>query len=90
MRFRVEPRDIPADHAARRLGLTLAAFTDALPKLLARGFPQPDPDTGNYDLDAMDEWRKRRNPHLFGLTGAGPARDAKAVVGERLARMRDG
>lgn len=90
MRFRVEPGDVPPEVAARRLGQTLAAFAATLPSLTARGFPRPDPDTGNYDLDAIDAWRKRRHPHLFGIVGAGPARDAKAVVGDRLARMRDG
>jgi hypothetical protein len=52
MRFRVEPRDVPPDMAARRLGQTLAEFEVVLPNLLARGFPEPDRDTGNFDLDA--------------------------------------
>ena len=43
-RFRIEPRDVPAQEAARRLGKTLAEFDAILPKLIARGFPKPDPD----------------------------------------------
>jgi hypothetical protein len=88
MRFRVDPRDVPPEFAARRLGLPLPQFQEMLPALQARGFPMPDPTTGNFDLDAIDEWRKRRNPHLFGLTDAPAARDAKLVVPGRLDRMR--
>ena len=88
MRFRVEPRDVPAEYAAKRLGLALADFSAALPNLVLRGVPRPDPDTGNFDLDAIDAWRKLRHPHLFGLTPQPAARDAANVVGERLARMR--
>lgn len=87
LRFHVEPRDVPAYAAARRLGLTEAEFRQQLPLLEARGFPPADPTTGNFDLDAIDEWRKRRHPGLF-LTAPDIARDARAVVGERLARLK--
>lgn len=88
MRFRVEPRDVPAEVAARRLGMTLAAFLDALPNLIARGFPAQDPDTHNFDLDAIDAWRRLRHAHLFASPVAMGARDASTVVGDRLAAMR--
>ena len=65
MRFRVEPRDIPPEVAARRLGLTCPQFQEKLPALLARGFPPPDETTGNYCLEAVDAWRLRRYPNLF-------------------------
>lgn len=84
MRFRVEPRDVPAHAAARRLGLTEAEFRAMLPALMRRGFPTADQTTGHFDLDAIDAWRQRRNPQLFGLTGGTPARDAKAVMAERM------
>ncbi len=90
MRFRVEPGDVPAEVAARRLGLSLAQFTEVLPRLLGRGVPPPDPDTGNYDLEAIDAWRRLRNPRLFNLTTMPLAHDARAVGPERLARMRGG
>lgn len=89
IRFHVDPRDVPAHAAARRLGLTEAEFRRQLPLLEARGFPPADPTTGNFDLDAIDEWRKRRHPRLF-LTATEQARDARAVVGERLASLRKG
>lgn len=41
LRFRVDPRDVPAEKAGRRLHLTLAEFEAKLPELLARGFPLP-------------------------------------------------
>lgn len=68
IRYRVDPGDVPAEKAARRLHLTLEQFRQKLPRLIERGFPPPDPDTGMFDLDAIDLWRKGRNPRLYGLT----------------------
>jgi hypothetical protein len=84
-RFRVEPRDVPAEMAARRLGIGQGDFETRLPDLLARGFPPPDPTTGNFDLKAIDDWMDRRS----GLTlmKAAIARDAGSVVAERIAEM---
>jgi hypothetical protein len=66
LRFKLPPGgDVPPITAARRMGLSLDAFRDALPELVARGFPQADETTGNFDLDAIDVWRRTRNPHLF-------------------------
>lgn len=89
-RFRVDPRDIPTDATARRLGMTVAAFVAALPNLVARGFPRADPDTGNFDLAAIDRWCDARHPHIFGSNAAMGARDAATVVADRIAAMRAG
>ena len=89
LRFHVDPRDVPAQVAARRIGLTKADFLLALPELEARGFPKPDNTTGMWDLDAIDEWRRRRHPELFMVATEG-ARDGRAVVKVRLERMRNG
>ena len=88
MRFHVEPRDVPPEIAARRLGKTLAEFSAALPHLLARGFPKADPDTGNFDLEAINRWCDARHPHLFGSSMQ--AFDAGQVAKDRIARMRGG
>jgi hypothetical protein len=56
---------VPPVTAARRMGLSLDGFRDALPELVARGFPPADETTGNFDLDAIDTWRRTRHPHLF-------------------------
>jgi hypothetical protein len=90
MRFRVEPRDVPLETAARRLGHSLAGFNAALPNLLARGFPTPDPDTGNFDLKAIDRWCDGRHAHLFGEAATLGPRDAGAVAQDRIAAMRGG
>jgi hypothetical protein len=81
MRFRLPPGgDVPAISAARRLALTEAQFNAALPSLLIRGFPPADPTTGKYDIEAIDEWRKKRHTPV----SIGPA-DARLVAGERIA-----
>lgn len=92
IRFRVDPGDVPAEKAARRLHITLARFNELLPNLLKRGFPAADPDTGNFDLDAIDQWRRLRNPNLFGLTRAAkaeePTVDSTLSLGERFVAMK--
>jgi hypothetical protein len=93
MRFKLPPGgDVPPTTAARRVGLTLDAFGAALPNLLARGFPPADPTTGNFDLDAIDKWRRRRHPHLFEdrQSQTPVALNAKDVVADRVARLRNG
>jgi hypothetical protein len=81
VRFRVDPADIPPEKAARRMHLTLERFNEVLPRLLARGFPPADPDTGCFCLEAIDQWRKMRTPALFGLTGAPSVAHAEAPQG---------
>ena len=90
MRVRIEPRDVPLEVAARRLGKTRAELEAVLPDLLARGFPQADPTTGNFDLAAIDRWCDGRHPHLFGGAAVMLARDAAMVAKERIAAMRAG
>jgi hypothetical protein len=87
-RVRTQPGDVPPARAAERMGLPLDAFMSALPNLIARGFPKRDPDTGNFDLDAIDAWRRLRHPHLFSSPGEFGARDASAVAGERITAQR--
>jgi hypothetical protein len=65
IRYPVEPRDIPASKAARRMHLTLEDFRAKLPELLKRGFPAADPTTGMFYLLAIDQWMAARH----GLTG---------------------
>ena len=87
-RFQVVQGDASEKVAAQRMGMTLEAFRTALPNLIARGFPKPDPDTGNFDLDAIDAWRRLRHPHLYGGREEFGARDASTVVADRLAALR--
>jgi hypothetical protein len=88
LRIRVDPRDVPAESAAKRLGMVLAEFMAALPKLIERGFPKADPDTGNFDLHAIDRWCDARHAHLFGSGAAMQARDAGTVAKDRIEAMR--
>jgi hypothetical protein len=88
-RFQIVQGDASEKAAAQRMGIaTLEAFRIALPKLIARGFPKPDPDTGNFDLDAIDTWRRLRHSHLYGGREEFAARDASSVVQDRLAALR--
>lgn len=66
MRFHVTPRCVPANYAARRLGISEVVFLQMEPRLRQNGFPLPDPVTGNYDLVAIEAWLDRRSglaPH---------------------------
>lgn len=94
-RLRVDPGDVPAEKAARRIGLTLPEFEARKHALFDRGFPQPDETTGLYDLDAIDRWRHARFPHLYPetrstLTAEPQPRDAREVSRGRLARLANG
>lgn len=94
VRFKLPPGgDVPPDVAARRLGLSPQAFALKLDALTDRGFPAPDPTTGNFDLDAIDAWRRRRHPQLFSgerLLLGPPAREAHDLTRERLRRVPGG
>jgi hypothetical protein len=88
MRFKIEPRDVPLEYAARHLGLRSDEFKTKLPNLIARGFPAPDPDTGNFDLYAIDRWCSARHPHLYNDEKfAFQARDASIVANDRIAKL---
>ena len=84
-RFQIVQGDASEKIAAQRMGMKPEAFMAALPNLISRGFPKPDPDTGNFDLDAIDTWRRLRHPHLYGGREEFGARDASTVVQDRLA-----
>lgn len=83
-----EGGDITPAAAARRLAMDLPAFKAALPDLVNRGFPPPDPTTGNFCLEAIDAWRLARYPQFFRLNAPAGARDAKDVVAARLGGIR--
>jgi hypothetical protein len=70
----------------------LAQFELVLGRLFARGFPAPDPDTGMFDLRAIDAWMDRRNTITRGdgLTGASTPRNAEEVFGDRTRRLLNG
>lgn len=85
IRFRVEPRLVPAVKAARWLHLTLEEFANMLPALQLQGFPKACPITGNYDLLAIEIWQDRRS----GLSGgpSGGAQSSADIVKARLATL---
>lgn len=61
IRYKVDPRLVPPQKAARYLHLTLHQFQDALPSLIARGFPHPCPVIGHFDLAAINHWLDRQS-----------------------------
>jgi hypothetical protein len=79
IRHRIDPVDVPPAKAARRLHLTLEQFQQRLPELENRGFPAPDPTTGNYYLPAIDRWMAARND----LT----PEDDRDLINQRIARL---
>lgn len=80
IRFKVQPRLVPAVVAARRLGLTCDDFLAKLPELRREGFPAAIPVTENFDLVAIDVWLDRR----AGIAARDAKADAAAVISSRL------
>lgn len=56
VRFPVQPRMVGPEKVARRLGVTLAFFTNCRAALEAEGFPKPDGVLGTYCLESVDKW----------------------------------
>jgi hypothetical protein len=90
IRFAIQPRDVPAEKAARRLYLTLPQFQALLPELQARGFPHPDPTTGMFDMKAVDLWMDRRSGLLGNAEAEPQARNAAEVFEARARKLLDG
>lgn len=61
IRFPIDPRMVPPEKAARRLGVTMVVFREKLHDLEAAGFPKPDAVLGNYCLQAVDRWIDARS-----------------------------
>ena len=77
--------DVSPVMIAQRLGMSLADFEVCRNELERRGFPERDPTTGRYCIEAVDRWRLRRFPRLFPeLTAIPTAVDARTVVESRL------
>jgi hypothetical protein len=80
--------DVTAAAVAELLGLSLSDFEKRLSLLRERNFPEPDPTTGLYCIEAVDRWRLRRHPTLFPeLTVAPAAAHAETVFAERMRRL---
>ena len=80
--------DVTASAVAELLGLSLADFEARRTELRNRSFPEPDPTTGKYCIEAVDRWRLRRHPQLFPeVTAAPAAAHAETVFGERMRRF---
>lgn len=80
--------DVTASAVAELLGLSLADFEARRAALTARDFPDLDPTTGLYCIEAVDRWRLRRHARLFPeLTAAPAAAHADAVFAERMRRL---
>jgi hypothetical protein len=83
IRFKVEPHDIPAAKAARRLHLSLDEFRTKLPELVGRGFPPADPTTGMFYLPAIDQWMAGR----FEQSPCDNSKNDQDIISSRIARL---
>ena len=80
--------DVPASTVAQVLGLSLVDFESKRSELMNRNFPEPDPTTGLYAIEAVHRWRMRRYPKLFPeLTVAPAAIHAENVFADRMRRL---
>jgi hypothetical protein len=83
-----ERGDVTASAVADLLGLSVADFEARRPALHSRKFPDPDPTTGLYCIEAVERWRLLRHPQLFPeLTTAPTAAHAGAIFDERMRRL---
>ncbi|RWM29462.1 hypothetical protein [Mesorhizobium sp.] len=76
IRFVIEPRMVPPEKIARRLGVSPAVFDAKRVELEAAGFPKPDRVLGNYCLEAVDKWIDAQ----AGLTRADDPSSAQAAM----------
>ena len=90
LRYRVDPRDITSEKAARRLGLTTKQFELLSANLFERGFPKPDQTTGMYDLYAIEQWMNVRSGLGAHSQPATPLQNAQDVFSQRARRLLDG
>ena len=80
--------DVSASSVAELLGLSVSDFEARWPVLRTRGFPEPDPTTGLFCIEAVDRWRLRRHAQLFPeLTAPPAAAHADAVFNDRMRRL---
>jgi hypothetical protein len=80
--------DVSATVVAQLLGLSTTEFESALVRLRDRRFPEPDPTTGLFCIEAVERWRLLRHPQLFPeLTAAPTAAHAGTIFDERLRRL---
>jgi hypothetical protein len=80
--------DVTASAVAELLGLSASGFEARRAELRGRDFPDADPTTGLYCIEAVDRWRLRRHPRLFPeLTSVPAAAHAEAVFDGRMRRF---
>jgi hypothetical protein len=91
IRFRLPPGgDIRPSIAAKRMGLTVGELEEALSRLIALGFPAPDPVTGNFPLEKIEAYREARYPQSTDRPVARGESNVKTLIAERVARLRRG
>lgn len=76
VRFPIQPRMVPPEKVARRLGVTAAVFAEKRQALESAGFPKAEPVLGNYCLEAVDNWIDLK----AGLTRADDPASAQAAM----------
>ena len=86
IKFAVQPRCVPLEKAAKRLHLSPSDFMAIRDRLEKRRFPRSDPDTGMYDLAAIDAWLDAQS----GLRTPDQAADPVAAALARIEDMRRG
>ncbi len=87
-RFKIPPGDVPPTAAAKHMGMDASTFALKLPELLGRGFPAPDETTGNFDLDAIKEWRRLRHQRACPQLQSNPLQPSTPAGDGRSTRER--
>jgi hypothetical protein len=84
VRIKLEPRLVPPEKIARRLGVTPSAFRELVADLESVGFPKPLPVVGNYSIEAVDRWIDER----AGIIDDESPQGAEAAMLRAIANMK--
>ena len=83
VRYRIDPRLVPPEKVARRLGVTFDRFRASVPDLERSGFPKPLSVLGNYCLQAVDNWIDSQSGLTTATTPESAREKMKRAISER-------
>lgn len=87
-KFRPAPRMLNCEQLADYLNKSVSWIIEHRAKLMAAGFPKPDPILGDTDQDAVDAWLDRRSELLSNAGDDDFSTAISGIAANRAARKR--